>query len=214
MNNNNNQETKLDIVTMHDDDSKKATAAKAPFAKQEGVPALLVDDSDNKQEAATKTGTTIVLSHYSETPFALNRARQYQVDPHGGCFKPDGLWLSDDSDENNWKSWCQGNCSCLHELAFETRVHVNLSDNVLHLDGSNPRAVLEFQIKYRPRHKPHGVDWNAVVHDYKGIFISPYCYAVRDLLFWSFETYWFQAWDVPSACIWDLSCIIKTETSQ
>ena len=199
------------------DDTTMTTKTDSIVKGGQVVPTLLEEEHGTKSEGVLvrqNEETMITLTHYTETPFTLDLSCQYEVDFHKQYFKPRGLWLSDDSQELNWKTWCEGEDFHLNGLSYKTAVQVNLTDGILHLDGSNARAVVEFQQKYRPAHESYGVDWDAVAQDYKGIFISPYCYETRRKIFRKFKTYWFDGWDVPSACIWDLSCVIKTEPCQ
>jgi hypothetical protein len=59
------------------------------------------------------------------------------------------MWLSDDFAKTNWKSWCQAEEYRFDRLAYKTEVLVDLSDNILLLDGSSVEAVKAFHAKYK-----------------------------------------------------------------
>lgn len=47
------------------------------------------------------------------------------------------------------------------------------------------------------------LDWPSITQVYKSLEISPYIWRARH------ELLWYNAWDVASGCIWDISCITK-----
>lgn len=148
--------------------------------------------------------------HYSANPdLSLDRlysVEQFPVEHKGHLHsKPQGLWLSDDDEEDNWKVWCEAEIFNLDKLTNAYAVSLDLS-NVLHID--NNLDLLKVHNKYRSGYRLFNfIDWQRMAKDYQGIIISPYQWDVR----YSEEVEWYYGWDVACACIWDMSAISSFE---
>lgn len=144
----------------------------------------------------------MILSHFTYYPFIFDPNRTYK-DPT--VFKPNGLWLSDESDYG-WKKWCMSNDWNLPGLKFETRFELVHPKDVLIIQGN--KDIQEFQAKYKlgPGSKAYLDDWirwSEVKKDFAGIIITPYLWEYR----LSYGYGWYYTWDCASGCIWDLSVV-------
>ena len=106
------------------------------------------------QKHSTKTAA--VLTHYTEKPWKVEmRPPEYYkqfftiIQRSQTQMKPQGIWMSDDTAKVNWKSWCENEKYALDRLAYKTELLVDLSDNILLLDGSSVDAVEAFHSKYK-----------------------------------------------------------------
>jgi hypothetical protein len=102
-----------------------------------------------------KKGMVASLFHYTKEPWKLTLRPPlfYQLLFQGMSqeklqMKPIGLWLSDDCADMNWKTWSVKEQFRLENITYKTEVLVDLSDNILLLDGSSIDAVEAFHAKY------------------------------------------------------------------
>lgn len=156
------------------------------------------------------------LSHYTAKPIdALRPIEQPSMEAgEGSPYKPRGLWLSVDGDED-WRSWCEGNDFALDTFKHHYRVHLRSDCNVLRLTSESD--ILDFTDKYNKPFAYPGrsvsdyfgcyIDWPRVAQDYQGIVIAPYCWPLR----LDPRTHWYYGWDCASGCIWDPSAIDRFE---
>ena len=147
-------------------------------------------------------GSEIYL-HYSEKPMPrLKRERVPQINPD--TFKPEGIWITDDSDEN-WAWFCRREKFRREGLRHVATVYVDPT-NLLYL--RTPGELDSFTREYSyPAGTPWriGIDWNRVSEKYDGIMIFPYQWSRR----LSGDTSWYYGWDCASGCIWDGKSIKK-----
>ena len=150
------------------------------------------------------------LYHYSEEPFTLDPQRVYPQDTLP-MFKPRGLWLSvesDDEDSFGWRDWCERENFRRHALAHRTELALRPDVNVLHIDHA--AALLDFTRRYQTTVESVSyrmLDWSAVTRDYRGVVIAPYLWDCRLEL----RAMWYYAWDCASACIWDCSTLAQKQ---
>lgn len=143
------------------------------------------------------------LVHYSKRPLPpkLRTVRQAN-DPD---FKPYGLWVSDNSTEQTWESWCLSENFQTDNLKVATEVVLAPGAQVLHI--TTLRQLDEFHSQYAvPLYTgsaTFGIDWKAVAAQHHGIVISPYQWRRR----LSRQTLWYYGWDCASGCIWDAAAI-------
>lgn len=71
----------------------------------------------------------MILSHFSPEPFEFDSEKKYEQKPlvAGGRLKPYGLWLSDESTDEGWKTWCEGAECFLDRLKHETQFEVDVT---------------------------------------------------------------------------------------
>ncbi len=116
--------------------------------------------------------------------------------------KPKGLWLSED---DAWQSWCAYSdyCNVGKLLKYEATVHIS---KLLIIDSVD--SLNRFQKKYGTK---SGINWEKVAHDYPGIYFTNYDevkYQTLSGFSTDYATYWFQAVDLNSACVWRPSEVI------
>jgi hypothetical protein len=155
------------------------------------------------------------LSHYTATPFTLDRQRVYaQSVPPYTYSKPVGLWVSADGPDD-WYSWCVSEEFRLDRL--ECRSIVTLAPDANMLVLTSPEAILEFEEKYGDEDPTLGpilgsryvaIDWPRVTQEYDGIIIAPYQWSLR------YHCNFYYPWDVASGCIWNLNAIASTRAGE
>jgi hypothetical protein len=145
---------------------------------------------------------------YHPRPFLLRRDWQY-VQPDtmsaGGYFsKPEGLWITDDSDMS-WWDWCMDENFCIERLSHKHTVDLD-ERNILIL--RTPEELDHFTLDYgmATRFAPT-IHWGQVARDFHGLAITPYIWERRMLR----ETSWYYGWDCASACIWGLDAIASID---
>lgn len=157
------------------------------------------------------------LYHYSAEPFVFDPTRIYRQDPREALpIKPNGLWCSvesDDEDSFGWREWCEREGFGLSRLTHRTELTLQPGANVLHLASSS--ALLAFTRRYESAvavmigSPIRQIDWTLVAHDYQGLVIAPYDWDLR--LDW--RTQWYYGWDCASGCIWDGTAVAVTSTA-
>lgn len=156
--------------------------------------------------------------HYTKDPFELDLNKKY-LNQIKGCFKPFGLWVSDDSDFG-WKEWCEGEEFKLDSFSHRTKITIKNENNIyflrtlkemkkfngafsVPLEEIYPDMKRHFDNKYRIRY----IDWSKVKDTYGGLVISPYQHFFR----LDPDYMWYCSWDCASGCIWDLNNIDTVE---
>lgn len=122
--------------------------------------------------------------------------------------KPQGLWLSDDDEDDNWKAWCEREDFHKCRLKYAYLATLDFTD-LLHI--KNYGELVYFHKAYYTEYRPGiwFINWQAVAAYYKGIIISPY---LPDVLWmYDYPFIWYASWDVACACIWDMSAIKSFE---
>jgi hypothetical protein len=130
------------------------------------------------------------------------------VEQRPGAMKPDGLWLSDEADDESWSRWCADQMPSWIDGAYAYRVTLSASANILTLDRT--ASVRAFAAEYgEPLARFHGaitsIYWGRVAESWDGIAITPYSYASQG------ELSWYYGWDCASACVWRASAIADIE---
>jgi hypothetical protein len=145
------------------------------------------------------------LVHYSEKPVI----KISDCDNKGTSrpqIKPNGLWVSDDSCDDNWKSWCESEGFNLEGLTCVHDVTLKESANILFLRSSS--EIHNFTKEYRVKGDiPLYIDWAAISEKYDGIIITPYSWDERSCL----SCLWYYGWDCASGCIWKAEAIESIE---
>lgn len=139
----------------------------------------------------------MILSHFSPNPLKFNPNQEYSH--REGFHKPSGFWLSDEFTTDGWKDWCKGNDFRVGHLKHETLFYV---DPRKYLWLKTVHDLDDFSAQYEKElgdTGPKGINWERVMHDHKGLIITPYQYARRLT-----GPIWYYSWDCASACIWDL----------
>ncbi len=145
----------------------------------------------------------MTLVHYSAAPFVFEPAYVYPPTDH---FKPRGLWVSveTDDDDDTWRAWCESEGFHLEALAHQAVIELVPAANVRHL--ATALEVQRFSREFRasnPLTDLHAIDWPRVQRTYGGLIIAPYQWSCRlDL-----DCFWYYGWDCASACLWDLTQI-------
>ncbi len=138
----------------------------------------------------------MILSHYSAKPLRYASHWIYRF-MNGHQFKPQGLWLSDDT-AHGWKKWCEAEQWGLQGLKYKTEFSCTLTRwATLYTE----EQLLTFTKQYP--HDLHGIDWVKVREKFSGIIITPYQWNLR----LDRRTRWYYSWDCASACVWDLSTV-------
>ena len=142
------------------------------------------------------------LSHYCAEPLGELRPIVQVRPPHMSfSFKPRGLWLSVDG-EDDWAAWCRGEGYGLDRLALRYSIVLKAPERVLWLNTAP--AVLEFQERYGVSDgvtRYPAIDWERGGAEHAGLVIAPYQWSLRMGLMW------YYGWDCASGCIWDTSVI-------
>lgn len=143
----------------------------------------------------------MVLTHFSEKKLKFNSSVKYTQPPHNDQYKPNGFWLSDESDDDGWKSWCDSEQFGIERLKHRVQFEIDIT-GILVIDTH--QKVKNFHNKYSVHPNPtfeisKFIDWKKVSKDYSGVVIVPYCYEAR------LRYMWYYGWDCASGCIWDLT---------
>jgi hypothetical protein len=132
-----------------------------------------------------------------------------------GYGKPNGFWVSDDSD-HGWADWCLAEEFRLDGLRYRHRVTLSESANILGIHNGEQLEVFHeiysvedefsrsFNRSYDYHDKKHywPINWHAVAEKYDGIIITPYLWSHR-----LDGPSWYYGWDCASGCIWNLAAI-------
>jgi hypothetical protein len=136
------------------------------------------------------------LVHYSSRNVKKVRAFPQWPD----AFKPQGLWVSDDGCEDNWRAWCIAEKFHLESL---THVHaIEVAAGACLLILSSAEEIEQFTQTFgqpgkNERHNIFLIDWDQVRGQYDGLIITPYIWEKRH------ELLWYYSWDCASGCLWN-----------
>lgn len=142
------------------------------------------------------------LTHFTDKPLRFDPTRQYDNEKQIHWSKPQGLWLSDESD-HGWTQWCQGADFQLESLAFATVFECDTSQWCV---INKPSELIDFTSEYGTETYYKftlEIDWKRVMRQYAGILITPYQWKLR----LNPQTHWYYSWDCASACVWDLTSV-------
>lgn len=159
----------------------------------------------------------MILTHWSEQPL------KYIAPRYSGalcrnfyCQKPHGLWLSDESANVSWKSWCEDEEFRLNTFAYRTDFEVDLTKVLLLqceldiLNFTDEWADVE-QTRYKNyEFTDYIIPWDRVGQRYYGILITPYIWECRLTL----KTAWYNPWDCASGCFWNPKCLTKVSEKE
>ncbi len=130
--------------------------------------------------------------------------RNFEYDVESIFLKPDGLWLSDESNGSGWSDWCKCEEFRIGDLKYKTKFYVE-DEKCICLNSYED--IFFFNEEYRinfsktPNASMITIDWERVKEQYSGIIITPYCFDLR------LDFIWYYGWDCESACIWDTSIL-------
>lgn len=137
------------------------------------------------------------LLHYSAEPFTFDPTRTYPPRDH---FKPTGLWLSVEGDDD-WRAWCEGENFSLPSLKYVSEVTLKPGHNVLVVDTLEALDAFNARFGVADPLAVRGIRWDEVRALYDGLIIAPYRWERRlDLM-------WYYGWDCASGVIWNASAI-------
>lgn len=175
----------------------------------------MIDGTDIMQErwdqerelrplSQTETAGFPVLTHFGDE---VDLSRTYdQEDKRRRNDKPQGLWLSDESDYG-WSEWCR--VESFRNTGEQVRTDFRLREgaNILHLgSGAELRAFTNEWGKPIYRDYVNEIRWLDLSHEYDGILITPYSWAMR------LKLPWYYSWDCASACVWNLGALKRIPT--
>lgn len=148
------------------------------------------------------------LTHWSAEALPVLENREQEYAHTSEYAKPNGFWLSDESAEMSWSTWCEENDFRRDRLTTRIEFEVDMT-NVLHL--KTPSELREFAAHYNYPYRwgsyvDYPIRWQNVAKDYKGILITPYqweCRLAEQTLTW------YYPWDCASGCFWDVSCLTR-----
>ena len=132
--------------------------------------------------------------HWSNKP--LIEMIEY-TDQQKDLFKPDGLWFSVESGNNDgWLDWCKTEEFRLNQFSRATEVILVDDANVLWIKN---RIELEnftssYYIKTGSRYSE--IDWDKIKQKHDGIIIAPYLHSCR------LNFMWYYSWDCAAGVIW------------
>ena len=149
------------------------------------------------------------LVHYSNQP--LGKLRRYSrptgIEKLGDWWlKPRGLWVSDDDQELNWRTWCLEEDFHTENLSHPHDIELRPDANVLILRTVD--EVMAFHEKWGRSSKDLDhlaptfflsrllLPWPAITAEYDGLIITPYQWKLR------LDLGWYYGWDVAGGCIW------------
>lgn len=138
------------------------------------------------------------LIHYSSAPLLGLRSVD-QSGPGAGCYKPRGLWLSVEGDDD-WPNWCKSeNFGAGFECA--TEIVLEPQHRVLWLRTAYEIDAFTWEFGGGPRHAP--IDWPRVSLHHSGLIIAPYCWERR----LTDHTFLYYGWDCASGVIWSADAV-------
>jgi hypothetical protein len=124
--------------------------------------------------------------------------------------KPKGLWVSVESNQddwNGWREWCESEQSALDKFEYAVRIHLKDDANVKLICCGNEISAFHKQfsrpIPEYPADRSRCIDWKSVAKSYSGVIIAPYILEPRPYM----KPSWYYAWHCASGCIWDATAI-------
>lgn len=148
----------------------------------------------------------MILSHFSKYPLTQIGKEFFYDQTFAFNRKPNGLWLSDESEgQFGWKEYCEsiGGESTLAAIRYRMEVRVTNMSRVIHL--MSYADVVSFDREYAD--EKHNVDWHRVAKEHDGILITPY---ERGTM-WDDDLRWYEYWSVASGCFWNLNILERVE---
>lgn len=149
------------------------------------------------------------LVHYTDKPIGELVAYPQDRGTERDWFKPEGLWVSDDSCPDNWRAWCEGERFRVESLALAYEVTLKPDAEILVLRST---ADIDAFTRRWAIHPVPGItsnmfiDWCGVRARHQGMIVTPYIWE-RRLSFGDEDAMWYYSWDCASGCIWDPAAI-------
>lgn len=141
------------------------------------------------------------LSHFSWKHIT----EAYSVDQIGTDFKPRGLWVSVDG-EDDWPSFCERENFRNLNTQAHYRVHLSEDANIRYV--TTEHELIEFHDEFSdtlisslPR-----PDWSRVAEQYQGVIFSPYQWSMR-----LNGPTWYYGYDCASGCLWSKEAVQSIE---
>jgi hypothetical protein len=144
------------------------------------------------------------LIHFSKSPLGeirpaqQHRAREMRL-------KPNGLWLSDESDIG----WSRMAPAIDVELGrYQSLVTLAPAHNCLIL--STPESILQLTLDFPNPRAGRGtqyINWNRIAQEFDGLIVTPY----QAHLLWDRNCRWFRLWVAAVGCVWNPAAIQSIE---
>jgi hypothetical protein len=141
----------------------------------------------------------MILTHFSDVPLSVLDDRRYEPNR----YKPGGLWVSIEGDEDGWSDWCRNEQFGLDQLAHAHEVVLSPDANILFISDADGIDAFTRQYGQVDEWGFGQIDWQRVACQFQGIIIAPYIWSRR----LAPHTHWYYAWDCASGCIWDISAV-------
>lgn len=116
-------------------------------------------------------------------------------------YKPRGFWVSDESAEDGWSTWCRNESFGIGRNAFS----IELAPDVRLLSLTTDWDVRLFDQDFAAG-DGYYIDWPRVAQYHQGILITPYQWTLR-----LSDVRWYYPWDCASGCIWDANAITEVQ---
>ncbi len=135
----------------------------------------------------------------------INHRRNKAIPDEMKYIKPPGLWLSDDDELPNWRSWCVSENFRLESLRYYYDVELYSNPYVLYIydQTSFQHFQHNFKVPINPKSTLYGINWPSIMNAWNGIIISPYRHEQR----LDSNSFWYCGWDCASAVIWNPKAI-------
>jgi len=123
--------------------------------------------------------------------------------------KPEGLWSSQEDSEFSWEEFCTGEDFNIESLEQGVTFEISPDAKLLYINDDSDLAKLQkYLVPFTlfEWERKFVFDWKKIAEDYDGIvmYFTRLPYDVCDL-------YCLNAWDVDSACIWNLNVLKNIE---
>lgn len=142
--------------------------------------------------------------HFSKNNFnkEFDPQKNHCVKKHASPFKPVGLWLSIENNNNGWRNFClkeNFRTECLtncYEIKLKSTTNLKLIDSA--------EELKIFHNKYKECQDK--IDWEKVYKDYDGITFCPFkrSFSYRENMV---EYFWYTTVDCDSSCVWNFEKI-------
>lgn len=130
-----------------------------------------------------------------------------ELKKYSSPYKPVGLWLSIEKNNNGWRNFC-----IREKFRCETLTNcyeIGIYENTNFLTIASREDLINFSKKYSIKKELiDTIDFEKLYEDYDGIIFFPY---KRDYAYSENfnEHFWYTTVDCDSSCVWNLSKIQK-----
>jgi hypothetical protein len=146
------------------------------------------------------------LIHFSNRSIAkVGRRAQHSPDDHLLYWsKPEGLWVSDETNAYGWREWVRDNLPRHRLRDYRVANEVTLANDANILVISDAAGLDAFTNQFGRRDRPTcWLNWSAVAEQWQGIVITPHIMERHGHA----SCLWYMVWEVASGCIWDPAAI-------